>query len=353
MLTDCKHDKNVFKCNQCSKVAYKPVFCSSCEGYSCQQCPCKCKDSTRSELTQTFLKGKYESLRFQCPHAGCKVVKEKHPTWMSYDQYFEHLKVCSLSDFRCPYKACAKVFKGHEIEAHVKGCLCKTEVCPSCNLDVFSAQMHQHNCLEDLRLATSKSQAELAAVERDLGIDFLVIAPRCQMGHVLKIQRGRVHNYENKKSVCKQCKQKLIQKQEFFYHCTECRLDKNGRPRGQRTDYCRACVLTRASVLSYSDRFRIHNDGNCKMERIPSNETKPWVCHCWNLVKDGKGCLSGMKWSKEIKKWYRKPSATTSGWYCKACNVHVCLKCCLKHRLTDNEKEALENKADGEESQQS
>lgn len=151
--------------------------------------------------------------------------------------------------------------------------------------------------------------------------------------------------------MCRHCKQKLIQKQEFYYHCTECRLDKNGRPSGVRMDFCRACVLTRAKLLSYSDRFRIHNEGKCKMERIPSNYSTPWACHCWNMVKDGKGCLSGMKWSKEIKKFERKPSTTTSGWYCKGCNVYLCLKCCLKHRLTDKEKEAFSGDAPTTESQ--
>lgn len=152
--------------------------------------------------------------------------------------------------------------------------------------------------------------------------------------------------------MCRNCKQKLIQKQEYFYHCAECRLDKNGKPNGQRVDYCRACIVTRASVVGYSDRFRVHNEGNCKMERIPSNLGKAWVCHCWNLVKDGKGCLSGMKWSKEIAGFARKPSTTASGWYCKACGVHLCLKCCLKHRLTDEEKQKLEGEKAADQDQQ-
>jgi hypothetical protein len=141
---------------------------------------------------------------------------------------------------------------------------------------------------------TKESLESVRKLEQRYGIDYDVIQPRCQLGHMMERRRGRLPYYKNWKNYkCKRCKQIELQKSEFYYHCRECKQTPDGKNKGPAYDLCRACVLIKSKVLSHVDRFSIHNQGKCEMKRTDANDKEYYTCMCWNMKDGGKGCLSG------------------------------------------------------------
>ena len=151
-------------------------------------------------------------------------------------------------------------------------------------------------------------------------------------------------NYENFRNIkCARCTAKKLHEHQFYYHCKECRTDRKGKPKGIRYDVCKACVLTRAGVLGKTERFKVHNQGLCEFQLQDPADGKEWSCLCADLKADGTGCSSR---HNELQCY---PDAQ---WLCKKCDVSLCLKCCLKYRLPESEKEVVQKAVDSEKAEE-
>lgn len=111
---------------------------------------------------------------------------------MKYDQAINHLRRCPHRLIECPNGCSSSKLFGTDLQTHLNTCPNFWKRCQTCRLKVFRHEIDSHSCMSALKKHFVAQREALEMSKKQIGLD---IKPKCENGHFLRYQRGRIPYY--------------------------------------------------------------------------------------------------------------------------------------------------------------